>query len=702
VTDSTPQRCRRVRTVRAWPTALLLCLLAVACATTGAQADTPWWNGRWRYRTLFTVGPGGSAAHLWLHVRQGADNGGRDLRVIGPDGKEVAFGIMHTTPEGRYLLGIRAQRQGTYAVYYGNPDARPAQQAAPRAGLIYTTLPMPEDPDASSWAAANITIKKAGAPYGADYWDRVFDAYNPWGPQEDYIAVYDGYIRISKAGKHEFATMSDNSSFVLVDGKPVAEWPGAHNIWSSRRGQHSGAVQLETGLHSFKYVHFAFGGPARGAVAWKTPGSDRFDIMPRSAFVPIVAARPYECQQYGQAACADFTYTPQSYCEAGDAKMTAYRFVSVSGVAPGELIERYEWSFGDGQASTDSQPSHAYTAPGVYPVTLAIISTTGRRASCTKLLRVGPIWNDLRFTLKKRRQFVNSVRRYQLHALPTPALLGAWELFKDMEEEGKAVEAARHLYERRDGLQPEQTYAVAMALAAHYRANDANPKLARQYLDVALSSVPESDHERRFAARFALCDHYYYDLGETDKARQEYRRLRADFPHASPDRRREALIRIGDTYRDEGNAEEALKTYREAEEDAAYVPDKPATLVVGALIHEVQSYLRRGESKEGLKRLEELLWYYPTMRLEGQPALLRVQACLIGADFKEARRQANVYIRIGKDANFLPAVHVAAADACTELGLIDEAIKHYRTVIDDFPEAAEVQEAENGLRRLEG
>jgi len=161
-----------------------------------------------------------------------------------------------------------------------------------------------------------------------------------------------------------------------------------------------------------------------------------------------------------------------------------------------------------------------------------------------------------------------------------------------------------------------------------------------------------------------------------------------------------ALIRIGDTYRYQSNVEEALRLYRQAEGDPAYAPDKPKDLVLGAMVQEVRSYLRRGEGQEALKRLEELLWLYPTLRSEGQPALLRAEAALIRADFTEARKQAELYIGYGTDPNFLPALHVAAAEACVEMGLTEEAAAHYRTVLDDFPESPQVKDAEDALQRL--
>ncbi len=682
---------------------ILLCALCVLGGSVCAQVRPAWWGGLWRYRKLVTVpADGPPAAQLWVHIRQDADHGGGDLRVVAPDGRPVPFAVMHATPEGRYLVAFQTRRrqQGFYAVYYDNPRAAAPEQAEPRAGLIYETRPIPEGAVVNTWPAAQATLRRAGPAYGAAYWNRVYDAYNPFGPQSDYIGIYRGYINVTEPGTYRFATMSDHSSFLLVDDRLVAQWVGPHNINRGRRGERSGAIELTRRAHKFLYVHFAFGGAARAAAAWMPPGKDRFEIMPHSAFPGLLKAEVFEGERFGQPLCADFTLQPESYCEAGDARMIAVKFASKSTAAGDALIERYQWDFGDGQLAGDSQPSHVFLAPGTYTVTLAITSTAGDRTWCAKKVKVGTVWEDLNFPRKKLDRFWEWTRAYRIDRLPTPSLLGAWEFAGHMEKKQEAADAALELYGRRDELEPVQLYEVAMALGEHVQATAQQPQQAEAYFLDALRSIPEGDRQRTFNARFALCDLYFYYMEQPERARTEYVKLRADFPQTDPARRRVALIRIGDTHKHEGEADKALDAYRLAEGDPAYAPDRPRALMTGALVHEVRSYLRRGEGDLALERLEKLLWYYPTMRLEGEPALLRVKAALLKGDFREAKKQADVYLRVGRDPNWLPAVHIGAAEACVELGLLEEAADQYRAVLDDFPESPQVEEAKNGLDRL--
>ncbi len=55
---------------------------------------------------------------------------------------------------------------------------------------------------------------------------------------------------------------------------------------------------------------------------------------------------------------------------------------------PDGTLGAYSWNFGDGSGSTASQPSHTYTMPGTYNVTLSVTDNSGNRASVTHQITV--------------------------------------------------------------------------------------------------------------------------------------------------------------------------------------------------------------------------------------------------------------------------------------------------------------------------
>ena len=683
----------------------LLVLAAVLAAgwlsvrPASAQERPSWWDGRWRFRTLVRVDGEGAAAKAWIHVRQGADNGGHDLRVIGPDGQRAPFDVVYGGPDGSYLVAFATSGPpGLYAVYYGNPNAGDTPREPPPWGLVHETRPIPKDEDPTTWSGASRALDHATAVYGAEYWPRVFDGLNPFGPESDYIAVYHGFIRCPIAGTYKFAVISDNSAYLLVDNQLVAYWPGPHNISEGRKGEHSGAIALSDGPHKFLYMHFSVGNARRCEAAWMPPNKTWWEVIPPTAFPMPLDGQVYETEEFRQPLCADFTYQYQSYLEAGEAHMVGVQFASVSSADQG-VVSGYEWDFGDGQTATDARPSHIYLAPGIYQASLRIAAAGLLRAQVTKKVYARPAWQDLNFTRGKMEHALEAVGAYKLDRLPTPSLLAAWSFFRSVEATDKVFDAALQLDTRRSELSPEQLYQVAMDVARHCQAGD-EPQKAEEYFQLALDTAPADDRARRFEARFGLCDLHSTGMNDPARARDEFQKLLADFPQADAARRRDALIRVGDTWRNQGKGDEALKVYKQAESDPAYQSDQPRRLVVAAGLQAAESYLHNGDAVEAGKRLDELLWRYPTMRLEGRPASLRVQAAMVQGNFKEARRQADAFVAFSKDANYLPTVHLAAAEACMELGLPDQAADHYRKIVDQFPEAPEALEAQSALKKL--
>lgn len=74
---------------------------------------------------------------------------------------------------------------------------------------------------------------------------------------------------------------------------------------------------------------------------------------------------------------------------AGDAEVDSPAlFQSTGSVDPDGGPLTYQWSFGDGGASTLENPTHAYTAPGNYPVKLTVADAQGETATVTQTISV--------------------------------------------------------------------------------------------------------------------------------------------------------------------------------------------------------------------------------------------------------------------------------------------------------------------------
>lgn len=81
---------------------------------------------------------------------------------------------------------------------------------------------------------------------------------------------------------------------------------------------------------------------------------------------------------------AEFTFSPANPLPNDDVRFNA----SASLPSAGRTIVGYEWDFGDGATGSGVQPTHRYTLPRVYNVTLKITDDLGRTSVISKSVEV--------------------------------------------------------------------------------------------------------------------------------------------------------------------------------------------------------------------------------------------------------------------------------------------------------------------------
>ena len=84
---------------------------------------------------------------------------------------------------------------------------------------------------------------------------------------ENYAVKFEGYIKISKPGKYNFYTLSDDGSKLFIDGKNIVNNDGDHGTLEK-----SGSVELTEGMHELKVTYFNGGGGQWLDIYYKGPG----------------------------------------------------------------------------------------------------------------------------------------------------------------------------------------------------------------------------------------------------------------------------------------------------------------------------------------------------------------------------------------------------------------------------------------------
>ncbi|MFT4946193.1 MAG: PKD repeat protein [Natronomonas sp.] len=66
-------------------------------------------------------------------------------------------------------------------------------------------------------------------------------------------------------------------------------------------------------------------------------------------------------------------------------------FDGTASTTPDGTVESYEWNFGDGATESGPVPTHAYSEPGTYVVTLTVTDSNGETATTTRTVTTDPV-----------------------------------------------------------------------------------------------------------------------------------------------------------------------------------------------------------------------------------------------------------------------------------------------------------------------
>jgi MSHA biogenesis protein MshQ len=139
--------------------------------------------------------------------------------------------------------------------------------------------------------------------FGSAIVDNVDGVGNPFGSDDYYLSVFEGYINLPVSGVYSFAVDGDDAVEVLIDGVVVASWYGAHGRCNCT--DHFATIEISAGYHTFEFHQQERTGADNYYFYWKKPGDTDYSIVPSSAFYhcpppePIADYRMDECEWNG-------------------------------------------------------------------------------------------------------------------------------------------------------------------------------------------------------------------------------------------------------------------------------------------------------------------------------------------------------------------------------------------------------------------
>ena len=163
-------------------------------------------------------------------------------------------------------------------------------------------------------------------------------------------------MRVPKAGKYQFCTVSNEASFSFLDGKELIHWPGRHTADRGVRGEVNALVDLKAGLHYLEYYHEEVTLEQMAFLGWR-PSADEGPFSPiPETFYTAPHEGVVKALRGAEGAAARLRAGHHRLGVAGRAQRGAVHAASPSRPAPAlPAGTTYAWDFGDGQKATGAE-----------------------------------------------------------------------------------------------------------------------------------------------------------------------------------------------------------------------------------------------------------------------------------------------------------------------------------------------------------
>jgi len=684
-------------------------LAALLAPASDVSAAPGWFNKDWKYRRKISVS---LTAAKWKDAPAVSTKflcagallpEGRDLRATDASGKLVKSSVIGVGPGDEVLCVIEAVPNcEEYYVYYGNPNAPAPEAFDPKRGLLLETR-LRGSGDPNSWADMQRILKGSTHVFGRDYWPKVFDGYNPFGFNENFVSIYSGWLYAPLDGKYTFCTASDDASFEFIDGKMVCSWPGWHGAWDGLFGQYSGTADLTKGYHKFEYYHVQSTASTTCVAGWKQPGQEKENValIPDWAFPGLIEGRAQPQEMFNAPISVDFTpFTSADLMSDEFAfQMTQfYPFVSSQ-----QKISSFKWDFGDGSVSREKNPTHVYLTWGVYPVTLTVTDSAGTSASVTNKVQTIYVFkpNETSYLLEEQvKKFAPYMKDYDLQALKADHLAALWTFFEQTSETESLRRVAPVLLGKIRGVAAANLDSIAERLGDFLSKDMGNFEGALQAF-AALRAMDAPASKAKGLIKSG--DVYLFFLKEPEKAREFYTQVFGVMGRSQSSETRFATIRLGDVSKYMGNFDDAQQQYAKAE--AMLLPNRTGKQVLslrGAYAQTTESYIKGKRFEDASKEIDMWEWEFPLEKLDGYTSWLRAQAHAGLNKPDLAIGECDSLIKVNPRSNYADKLLLIAADAYQKKGDKAGAIASLRKVVADYPASPLVPEAKSRLAKLEG
>lgn len=477
-------------------------------------------------------------------------------------------------------------------------------------------------------AAVFSELWKSAEFQGGEFVDQVYSAFNPFGPNEKALHLYDGFLQITKGGDSQFCLASTDASFLSIDGREVVAWPGKHPVNEGLEGKIRGSVQLTPGTHRFTFMHANSGAESYAIAAMVLPGEKQHFVIGPEYFTRAVYAYVGPLTGKGEQRQSDFIWENHYMVTIADHCLHQVTFEAAPCKEAPDAT--FDWDFGDGTGGSGMKTNHLYFARGDLPVTLTVTFKGGQKTVSRQTVRISPRYgqseNDDALALALLDQAVLQEKTSGIQPQGYALISSGYFFFL---QEEKADAFAERVFAAIDKIPEADLGALMTQLALGVQQINEHYELAEKCFRAILDRVKDPKARAfaglHFGGMLNLC------LNRPSEAREILKAV--DRTSLADADQRLLDIYLADTAL-------VLDDYATAQKSYTAIA-KPATLIAGSALDRnavfdynsryfrLQNLLSQRLYRESLSELDLLEWEIPEERMSPRMNLLKVQS-LVG------------------------------------------------------------------------
>lgn len=604
----------------------------------------------------------------------------RDVVLIDAQGKTIGLDPIWCGA-GRAMLLLAESMPAADApahLYFGGKAARTGKAWAARRSLMLETRRMPAGCRIGTRADWLEAWNKSRAIDGVGFVPTIFHGDNPYGDPDHFLSRYTGLLKSPDGGERKFYTLSNDVSYVTVDGRVLLQWQKNEPPPLAPDKVPLARVNLPAGFAPVDYGHAAVEAPGAMVLGWDRGG--KLDTVPADAWVHPgrVAVGAIESADGAPVPIAEVTV--DQYLGFAD----HWYFSVRAGIPNPPEPWKVEWVWPDGRIDSGAECRRLRMT--AEPVPMIVRLRDGPRIIEGKRLLVIPraieaasINND-----RQLAGFLDLLAKEDPTALPEVPRKAGYLLaraFLPSRDAARWAEEWLKLAKPQDPLWPQAMTGVIRESAR----NNPRAALAR------LMAMPPAERAAlgREAGMLEL-DITIFLIDDPSAVAIAGRMAAGGDPQLA----QWAKIRLGDYHLLHGKVEDAARCFADASATdpatlaKAPVIDRSHALAIAALV----DGKFRDEARAKLAAWERLR---PAALIEGDLLLWRARVHILDGDGKRALQDLETSLRVRPGSSEELDLRFWQGRALYELGRKDEARKIWNTLAKDYPKHERAGEAKS-------